>query len=65
MNNIAKTASLITLGLVIVPCVFYFAGLIGLESVKWTALIGTFGWFLATPMWMGRGLPLDAREVEI
>ncbi|MCA9139491.1 MAG: hypothetical protein KDB00_22110 [Planctomycetales bacterium] len=65
MNNIAKIASLITLGLVIVPCLLYFAGTIGLDTVKWTALAGTIGWFIATPMWMSRELPVDADQVEI
>lgn len=65
MHNAAKIASLITLGLVIVPCFTYFAGLIDLESVKWAALAGTIGWFIATPMWMSRELPIDASEVEI
>ena len=65
MNNIAKTVSLITLCLVIVPCLLYFAGAIGLDGVKWTALAGTIGWFISTPMWMSRELPVDASEVEI
>ena len=63
--NISKTASLITLGLVIVPCLLYFGGAVGLEAVKWSALAGTIGWFIATPMWMSRKLPVDATEVEI
>ena len=65
MNNLAKTASLITLCLVIIPCLLYFAGTIGLDAVKWTALVGTIGWFIATPLWMSRKLPVDASEVEI
>lgn len=65
MNNIAKLASLLTLGLVTVPCFLYFAGAMGLEAVKWAALAGTIGWFIATPMWMSRELPIDANEVEI
>ena len=65
MNNIAKIASLIFLGLVIVPCLLQFMGMIGLDAVKSTALVGTVGWFIATPMWMSRELPVDAGEVEI
>ena len=65
MNNIAKIVSLIALGFVVVPCLLYFAGAIGLDAVKWTALAGTIGWFIATPMWMSRKLPIDASEVEI
>jgi hypothetical protein len=65
MNPFAKIASLITLSLVIVPCLLYFAGMIELAAVKWTALVGTIGWFIATPLWMGRKLPIDAGQVEI
>lgn len=65
MKNLARTTSLLTLGLVIVPCLLFFAGLISLETVKWTALLGSIGWFVATPYWMGRELPIDASEVEI
>ena len=65
MNNIAKIASLITLGLVTIPCLLYFAGLLALDAVKWAALVGTVGWFVATPLWMGQELPVDAKQVEI
>lgn len=65
MNYIAKMISLITLGLVIVPCLLHFMGMIGLDAVKLAALVGTIGWFVATPLWMGRDLSVDASEVEI
>lgn len=65
MNRIAKTVSLVALGLVIVPCLLHFAGAIGLNAVKWASLAGTIGWFCSTPMWMSRDLPIDAGEVEI
>ena len=65
MTKIAKIVSLITLTLVIVPCLLHLIGVIGLDAVKLTALIGTVGWFIATPMWMSRELPVDASEVEI
>lgn len=65
MNHLAKLASLITLCLVILPSLLYFAGAIDLNAVKWTALVGTIGWFIATPLWMSRKLPVDASEVEI
>lgn len=65
MINTAKLVSLLTLACVIVPCLLFFAGLVGLDTVKWLSLLGTWGWFIATPLWMGRALPLDAREVEI
>lgn len=65
MNNITKIASLIAMGLIVAPCLLYFLDMIGLETVKWTAAVGSIGWFIATPLWMSRELPVDAAEVEI
>ena len=65
MNNIAKLVSLAALAVTVVPCLVYFAGAIGHDAVKWAALAGTVAWFIATPLWMGRELPVDAAEVEI
>jgi len=65
MQTYAKIASLVALAATLVPCLLYFQDVIGLEAVKWTALVGTFVWFIATPLWMGRELPIDAAEVEI
>lgn len=64
-HSIAKFISLITLMLVIVPCFLHFTGMMGLDTVKIAALVGTIGWFVATPIWMGTKLPVDASEVEI
>ena len=65
MNTYAKIVSLLALGLVMIPCLLFFTGLMSLDAVKWTTLVGTVGWFAATPLWMSRGLPVDASEVEI
>ncbi|WP_234952924.1 hypothetical protein [Rhodopirellula baltica] len=65
MKNFAKMMSLITLCLIVVPCSLYFAGAIDLPMVKSIALFGTIGWFVFTPIWMSRKLPIDAAEVEI
>ena len=65
MNSIAKLVSLIALVVTILPSVLYFTGLISHDLMKWIALLGTIVWFIATPMWMGRKLPIDAAEVEI
>ena len=65
MNYPATIGSLVALLIVIAPCGLYFAGTISLDAVKWSALTGTIGWFIATPMWMNRELPIDAGEVEI
>jgi hypothetical protein len=65
MNGIAKIVSLVALTATIVPSLLYFAGAMGHDAVKWSALAGTVVWFVATPLWMGRDLPKDAAEVEI
>ncbi len=65
MNTLAKIISILALGAVTLPCLLYDAGVVGLDIVKWTALAGTIGWFVATPLWMSRELPVDAQEVEI
>jgi len=65
MKYLTKIVSLLALALVILPCLLYFLGLVELGLVKSAALIGTLGWFIATPMWMSRELPVDAAEVEI
>ena len=65
MNMPAKIVSLIALGAVMVSCLLYFSGAIGLDAMQWSALAGTIGWFVATPMWMDRRLPVDATQVEI
>lgn len=60
-----KLVSLVALAATIVPCLMYFGGMIGHDAVKLAALIGTIVWFIATPLWMGRKLPIDAQEVQI
>ena len=61
----ARIVSLTSLSFVVIPCLLYFAGTISLDVVKWAALVGTVGWFIATPTWMSRKLPVDADQVEI
>ncbi|HYW78039.1 MAG TPA: hypothetical protein VE890_00620 [Thermoguttaceae bacterium] len=65
MKTAAKLISFVALAATIVPSVLYFAGAIGHDATKWTALAGTVAWFIATPLWVGRKLPVDATEVEI
>lgn len=65
METPAKIASLLALAATIVPSLLYFTGSMEHDAVKVTALIGTIVWFIATPLWMGRELPVDASEVEI
>ncbi len=65
MKTPAQIASLVALAATIVPSLLYFTGTLEHDAVKWTALAGTAVWFIATPLWMGRELPVDATEVEI
>ena len=65
MTMATKWISLLALGMTVVPCFLYFAGAIGHEAVKVAALLGAIAWFVATPLWMSRKLPVDAKEVEI
>jgi len=65
MTIATKILSLVALAAVTLPCLLYFVGTIDLDAVKLAALIGTIGWFIATPLWMSRKLPVDAAEVEI
>ena len=39
------------------------AGAFSLESVKWMALAGTIGWFIATPIWMNES-PVETIEKD-
>ena len=65
MSQITKPISYLTLGLVLIPSLLFFCGVINLNAAKTVAVIGSIGWFVATPMWMSRELPVDAAEVEI
>jgi hypothetical protein len=65
MTRCAKFGSLLALALVIGPAGLYFLGQIELPGVKAATLAGTILWFVATPRWMGRKLPVDADQVEI
>ena len=65
MNIAAKIVSGIALLATIVPSTLLFIGATEHDVVKAAALVGTIVWFIATPIWMGRQLPVDAAEVEI
>lgn len=60
-----KLISLVALSATIVPCLLFFAGVVGHSDVKTSALIGTIVWFATTPLWMGRKLEPDADQVQI
>jgi hypothetical protein len=60
-----RIISALALAATITPCLLYLTGIIGHEAVKAATLVGTVAWFIATPLWMGRDLPIDSKEVEI
>lgn len=64
MSNTAKMVSAIALAVTIVPSTLYFLGILDIETMKWIALAGTIGWFIATPMWMGREPKAEASEAN-
>lgn len=65
MKTLAKTISALALAATIVPSLLLFFGILSPGFVTAAALLGTVAWFVATPVWMGRELPVDAGEVEI
>jgi hypothetical protein len=65
MTKSWMSVSFIALVALIVPSLLYFWGWMSLLAVQWIALLGTFAWFLVTPLWMGRQLDVDADQVEI
>ena len=62
MKTPAIVVSVVALAVTIMPSVLYFAGTINHDAVRWIALGGTIGWFVATPLWMG--LPRDDSASE-
>lgn len=65
MKTLTKVISALALVATIGPSVLYFIGVVEHSMVLTTSLLGTIVWFVATPLWMGRELPIDAAEVEI
>ena len=65
MKRIFQLISFVALGMTILPCLLYFGGLINHYTMNAATLVGTIVWFIATPLWMGRDLAVDAKEVEI
>lgn len=54
MRIIAQIVSYLMLVGVVLSPILFFAGAIGLDRAKLLMLIVTIGWFIATPLWMGR-----------
>ena len=54
MRLALQLVSWICLAGTILPSMMFLAGRIDLEQSKLTLLIATVGWFVFTPLWMGR-----------
>jgi hypothetical protein len=52
-TKLLKVISWVCLVLVGIPSLFSFLGWMDLYTVQLLAFIGTIGWFVATPLWMG------------
>lgn len=54
MRRIYQTISWISLAGTILPAILFFTGDLDLESAQRLMLLATIGWFVHTPLWMGR-----------
>lgn len=63
MRTAAQIISLISFCAVSLPCLLLFNGSLDLETVQWLACLGTIGWFVATPIWMGRSAIVDVEPI--
>lgn len=59
-----KLISLLALAATIVPCLLYLGDMIGHETVKIAAIVGTIVWFAVTPTWMGREQKSGAEDAK-
>jgi hypothetical protein len=55
MRVILQIVSWAALVATIVPSVLFLAGQMTLDQSKWALLAATVLWFVAAPLWMGRG----------
>ena len=54
MRRVFQVLSWISLAATILPSVLFLSGDLSLERSKWILLLATIGWFVVTPLWMGR-----------
>jgi hypothetical protein len=52
MRLIAKIVALTSLLSLTLPSVFYLAGKMGLDRVKWIMILATILWFVSASYWM-------------
>ena len=54
MRCFAQIVSWIALAVTILPSILFLAGTIDIHLMNLIMLMGTAGWFIITPFWMGR-----------
>lgn len=62
MRRLVQTISWIAIIGTILPSVLYLFDVVSLPACKWSMLIATVVWFVATPLWMGRAGPGEKRS---
>jgi hypothetical protein len=62
---LSKLLSLVALAVTLVPCLIFYLGKIDQTTMNGIMLGGTIFWFIVTPLWMGRDVPVDADQVQI
>ncbi len=63
MRTILQLVSFVALATTIIPAVLFLTDSVDLGQVKLLMLIGTIGWFVATPLWMGKAPTIDDEVV--
>ncbi len=54
MRRVFQLLSWTSLAATILPSLLFLSGRLSLEQSKWILLLATTGWFVVTPLWMGR-----------
>lgn len=54
MRKIVQAVSWLALAATILPAVSFLTGSLELDNVKLIMNVAMVGWFVATPLWMGR-----------
>lgn len=64
MRRIYQTISWLSLAATILPSVLFLAGTLDLDQTKMIMLLATLGWFVHTPLWMGRAVNRETGQQE-
>ena len=62
MKLIAKIVALTSLLSLTLPSVFYLAGRMSLDKVKWLMILATIAWFISASYWMWPRAENSGRE---